>query len=105
MRHATIVLVAVACLSIFLHAQTAEELVDKNIQAKGGMDKIKAIKSVRVIGSLKSGRRMRARTVQENQRPNLVRQTVSFQGMIAVTAKTGPLGGRSSHFGVTKTRN
>ena len=40
MRHAVIVLVAVSCLSVFTRAQSAEELVNKNIQAKGGIDKI-----------------------------------------------------------------
>ena len=44
MRHAVIVLAAVSCLSVFVHGQTADELVSKNIQAKGGIDKIKAIK-------------------------------------------------------------
>jgi len=55
MRHAVIVLVAVSCLSVFARTQTAEELVNKNIQAKGGLEKIKAIKSLRMTGKLSAG--------------------------------------------------
>ncbi|PYX46007.1 MAG: DUF4292 domain-containing protein, partial [Acidobacteria bacterium] len=45
MRHAMIVLAAVSCLSVVAFSQSAEDLVNKNIQAKGGIDKIKAIKT------------------------------------------------------------
>src|SRR6476469_3646257 len=37
------------------YAQTAEELVAKNLQAKGGIEKIKAIKSVRMTGDFDTG--------------------------------------------------
>lgn len=81
MRHAVIMLMAVCCLSVFSAAQTAEELVDKNIQAKGGIEKIKAIKSVRISGKLMGGGGFTAATVQENERPNRVRETFSLQGL------------------------
>ncbi len=42
MRHTAMVLVITSCLSVFACAQTAEELVSKNIQAKGGLEKMKA---------------------------------------------------------------
>ncbi|HVT15768.1 MAG TPA: hypothetical protein VHQ90_06225 [Thermoanaerobaculia bacterium] len=35
-----------------LSAQTAEELIEKNIQAKGGREKLKAVKTVRVTGKM-----------------------------------------------------
>jgi hypothetical protein len=89
MRHAVIVLAAVACLAIFGQAQTAEELIDKNIQAKGGMEKIKAIHSVRITGKLTLGPGFNALSVQENERPNLVRKSMSLQGMTAVNAYDG----------------
>jgi hypothetical protein len=92
MRHAFIVLAAVGCLSVFGQAQTAEELINKNIQAKGGMEKIKAIKSVRITGKLTLGPGFRASSVQENERPNLVRKAMSLQGMTAVTAYDGTTG-------------
>jgi hypothetical protein len=92
MRLAVIVLLAVSCLNIAAHAQTADELIAKNIQAKGGIDKIKAIKTVRQIGKFDLGGGFRARSLQENQRPNLVRETFSIQGMTAVQAYDGSAG-------------
>jgi hypothetical protein len=99
MRHAVIVLAVVSCLSVFSLGQTAEELVNKNIQAKGGIDKIKAIKSIRINGKLNAGGGFTAATVQENERPNLVRETFSLQGMTAVTAYDGATGWHIQPFG------
>jgi len=92
MRHAVIVLAAVSSLSFLAHGQSAEELVNKNIQAKGGIEKIRAIQSVRITGKLDFRGGFTAATTQENQRPNLVRETVSLQGMTAVTAYDGTSG-------------
>jgi len=102
MRHALIVLAAVSCLSVFSLAQTADELVNKNIQAKGGIDKIKAIKSFRITGKLNAGGGFTAAQMQENQRPNLVRETFSLQGMTAVTAYDGTTGWLIQPFGGKK---
>lgn len=99
MRHAVIVLAAVSCLSVFAYGQSAEELVNKNIQAKGGIEKIKAIKSIRITGKLNGGGGFTAATGQENQRPNLVRETFSLQGMTAVTAYDGTTGWQIQPFG------
>jgi hypothetical protein len=99
MRHAVIVLAAVSCLSVFCLAQTADELVNKNIQAKGGIDKIKAIHSVRITGKLNGGGGFTAAQTQENQRPNLVRETFSLQGMTAITAYDGTTGWQIQPFG------
>ncbi len=99
MRHAVIVLAALSCLSLLGQAQTAEELVAKNIEAHGGIDKIKAVKSIRIIGKLNVGGGIIAAQTQENQRPNLVRETVSLQGMTAVTAYDGATGWQIQPFG------
>jgi hypothetical protein len=45
MRHAVIVLIAVCCCGGFCCSQTADELIAKNIQARGGLEKMKAIKT------------------------------------------------------------
>lgn len=92
MRHAVLVLAVFSCLSFSAQAQTAEELVNKNIQAKGGIDKIKAIHSVRITGKLIGGGGFTAAMTQENQRPNSVRETFSLQGMTAITAYDGATG-------------
>ncbi len=98
-RHAIIVLTAFSFLGVRGHAQTAEELVSKNIQAKGGMEKIKAIKSVRMTGTLNLGGGVIAAEMQENQRPDLIREAVSLQGMTAVTAYDGTTGWQIQPFG------
>jgi hypothetical protein len=92
MRHALTVLIAVCCLSVFSFSQTADELVEKNIEARGGMDKIQAIKTLRVTGTFEGGGGFVATVGQENERPNLIRQTLSLQGMTAVQAYDGTTG-------------
>ncbi len=102
MRHAVIVLAVVSCLSVFATGQTAEELINKNIQAKGGMEKIKAIHSIRLTGKLNGGGGFTAATVQENQRPNLLRETFALQGMTAISAYDGATGWQIQPFGGRK---
>jgi len=92
MRHAVLALLVVSCFSVVARPQTADELIARNIQAKGGIDKIKAIKSVRITGKLRGGGGFTAALGQENQRPNLVRETFALQGMTAVTAYDGATG-------------
>ena len=99
MRHAMIVLVAGCCLSVFTQCQTAEELVDKNIQAKGGMEKIKAIHSLHMTGKLTGAGGFTATVTQDNTRPNLVRETFSLQGMTGVQAYDGTVGWQIQPFG------
>src|SRR5256884_3792445 len=99
MRHAVIVLIAVSCLGVFAQAQTAEELVNKNIQAKGGLEKIKTITSVSMTGKFEGGGGFTAKVSQENKRPNLVRETFSLQGMTAISAYDGSTAWRIQPFG------
>jgi len=100
MRYWLVLLLAVLSLNLSASSQTAEELVNKNIEAKGGLDKIKAVKTWRMTGKLIGGG-ITAMSGQENMRPNLVRETFSLQGMTAVQAYDGskawqiqPFGGR-----------
>ena len=99
MRHALIVLAGVFCANVLSLGQTADELVNRNIQAKGGLDKIKAIKTVRMTGKLRAGGGFSAAVAQENQRPNLVRETFSLQGMTAISAYDGAVGWQIQPFG------
>ena len=94
-------LLAVFCFNLSASSQTAEELVNKNIEAKGGMDKIKAIKTWRMTGKLIGGG-ITATAGQENMRPNLVRETFSLQGMTAVQAYDGTTGWQIQPFGGRK---
>jgi hypothetical protein len=98
MRYAVILLV-VSCFGFSVFAQTADELIQKNIEAKGGMEKMKAIHSMRVTGKLTAGGGFTAVTGQDNLRPNLVRETFSLQGMTAVQAYDGKHGWQIQPFG------
>src|SRR5438552_1565576 len=66
--------------SSFAFSQTADELIAKNIQAKGGMDKIKAIKTVRMTGKLDAAGGFTGLIGQENMRPSLVRENITDLG-------------------------
>src|SRR5438034_8985565 len=78
--------------SSFAFSQTADELIAKNIQAKGGMDKIKAIITVRMTVKLDAAGGFTGLIGQENMRPSLVREAVTLQGMTQVQAYDGSLG-------------
>jgi hypothetical protein len=101
MSYRLVLLLAVLCFDLCAASQTAEELVSKNIEAKGGMDKIKAIETWRMTGKLIGGG-ITATTGQENKRPNLVRETFSLQGMTAVQAYDGATGWQIQPFGGRK---
>ncbi|HZW91437.1 MAG TPA: hypothetical protein VFF64_00535 [Candidatus Eremiobacteraceae bacterium] len=92
MRRALIVLVAVCCCGAFSVSQTADELIAKNIEARGGIEKMKAIKTLRMTGKFEGGGGFTASVGQENERPNLIRQTFVLQGMTAVQAYDGTTG-------------
>jgi len=92
MRHALMVLIALCCCGAVSNSQTADELIAKNIQARGGMEKLKAIKTLRMTGKFEGGGGFTASVGQENARPDLVRQTFSLQGMTQVQAYDGATG-------------
>jgi hypothetical protein len=73
-------------------AQTAEEIVANYIKTVGGMEKIQAIKSLRRTGKFTGGGGFEAAVVEENKRPNLVRQEFSLQGMTQINAYDGKQG-------------
>lgn len=102
MRHAVIVLIAVCCFNAFSFAQTVDELIAKNVEAKGGMEKMKAIKTVRMTGKFEGGDGFTASIGQENQRPNLIRETFKLQGMTSVQAFDGTNGWQIQPFGGKK---
>jgi hypothetical protein len=83
--------------SMLLSAQTAEELVAKNILAHGGVEKIKSIKTLRMTGRLLSGS-FQAQVGQDAMSPDLMRQTFTVQGMTEIEAYDGSVGWKISPF-------
>jgi hypothetical protein len=102
MRNSLLVLIATLIFSLAASSQTVEELIQKNIEAKGGMEKISAIKSVRLTGKLEASGGFTGLVGQENKRPNLVRETFTLQGMTQVQAYDGLTGWQIQPFGGRK---
>ena len=75
-----------------LVAQTADDIISKYIARVGGIEKIQAARSVRRSGTFIGGGGFEAHVVQENRRPNLVREEFSLQGMTAINAYDGTTG-------------
>lgn len=76
-------------------ALTVDELIAKNIEARGGMEKIRAIQSLRETGTMQvggGGFSTKLGYVYIGKRPNLLRQEASWQGLTAVTAYDGNVG-------------
>jgi hypothetical protein len=102
MRHALHVLIAVFCCGLFSYSQTADELIVKNIEARGGMEKLKAIKSLRMTCRYEGIGGFTGSVGQEDERPNLIRETFSLQGMTSVQAYDGTTGWQIQPFGGKK---
>jgi outer membrane lipoprotein-sorting protein len=79
-------------------AQTVDEVIAKEIQAHGGMDKLKAVQTMRESGKLNLGS-FEARFVQENKRPGKVREEFIIQNMAQVQAYDGKSGWQINPFG------
>jgi hypothetical protein len=98
MRVVLKIALGILCLTALASAQTAEELVAKNIQARGGLEKIKAVNTIRMTGKIYvSG--FYAVIGVEKKRGNLLRQTFSVQGMTQIQAYDASTGWQISPFG------
>src|SRR5436853_6772199 len=72
-------------------AQTADEVIDKHLKAEGGLEKMKAIQSVRGTGTLKMGP-MEAPITITKARPDQMRTDFTIQGMTGTQAYDGATG-------------
>src|SRR5271154_3106045 len=93
-----IVASAVFFLPIAANAQTVDEIIAKNIQAHGGMEKMKSVQTVRVTGKFSEGS-FRAGFMQENKRPDKVREEQIIQGLAGIQAYDGKVGWQVNPFG------
>lgn len=76
-----------------LSAQTADELVEKYIQAKGGRERIKAVKALRFTAKMSMGQGMEAPVVMELVPPeHKLRMEFTLQGMTGIQAYDGTNG-------------
>src|SRR5207247_4186896 len=69
---------------------TVDELVAKNVAAKGGVDALRALQSVRFTGKmLVNEGQIQLAYVEAKKRPAEVRSEVTLQGMTAIQAYDG----------------
>lgn len=78
--------------SVAAWAQTADEIIEKHLQAMGGKDKLKAVQSERISGKMVMGQGMEAPFTMEMARPNKMRMEFTLQGMTGVQAFDGKTG-------------
>ena len=95
-----LVFAAALFLPVVAQSQTVDEVIAKNAQARGGIDKLHAIKTLRMTARLSQGS-FRATFIEQNKRSNMVREETVIQGMAQIQAYDGktawqinPFGGR-----------
>jgi outer membrane lipoprotein-sorting protein len=82
-------LVVAVCVAAPAAAQTADEVIAKSLEARGGLDKMKAIQSVRMTGKMTMGPGMEAPFTIEMKRPRNARMEFTIQGSTGVQAYDG----------------
>jgi outer membrane lipoprotein-sorting protein len=80
---------AVAVLTAAVWAETADEIIAKNIQARGGADKLASVKTMKATATMAMGPGMEAPVVLIQKRGNQARLEFTIQGLTAVQAYDG----------------
>ena len=73
-------------------AQTLDEIVTRHMAARGGLERWRAIRSLRMTGRVIAGPGREALVVRETKRPGRVRTEFTFQGITGVYAYDGTRG-------------
>ena len=83
-------ILALSLLPAAGQAQTVDEIVAKNIQAKGGVEQLKAVKAMRITAHVSPGAgRPRFQMTITTERPNKLRQDSTMKGQQMVMAFDG----------------
>ncbi len=73
-------------------AQTLDEVLAKHYEARGGLEKITAVSSARITGTMSMGGGMEAPFIWQWKRPNKLRLEFTVQGVTGVQAYDGQTG-------------
>ena len=79
MKTFLVIFLAIVFLSPLAHAQTVDEIIKNNLEAKGGIEKIKAFKTAKMTGKMMMQTFEMPYTMWFNK-PNQVRMEMVFQG-------------------------
>jgi outer membrane lipoprotein-sorting protein len=94
-----LVLGALVMLSPPIRAQTVDEILSKNAQAHGGLQKIKSIRSMKITGRISAPSAPEVTFTIQKKRPNLLRIDFSDRGKHASQAFDGSTGWVTSFLG------
>ncbi len=86
--------VVTSLVAVSAHAITADELVAKNVAARGGMDSLQAIKTLRLEGKLIVDGGLEIAATQIYKRPSYYRFEGTLQGMTMIQSYDGKDGWR-----------
>ena len=86
-----------ALLAVQGSAQTVDEVIKKNIDAHGGVQKLKAVKSVKATGKI-TPQGLEIPITLQQKRPGMVRMDAVFQGKAFVQAYDGETGWKIDPF-------
>ncbi|HWZ81961.1 MAG TPA: hypothetical protein VNW47_05025 [Terriglobales bacterium] len=86
----SVVIVSLA-LAVSCFAQTADELIVKNLAARGGPDKLRAIRTIAMTGTISFGDASSPLTVKAG-RPNQIREDFAIDGTSITRAYDGKSG-------------
>jgi outer membrane lipoprotein-sorting protein len=89
LRRALLGLLAGAVVTAPALAQTADEVIARSLEARGGLDKLKAVQSIRMTGKLTMGPGIEAPITIEMKRPRSARLEITIQGSTGVQAYDG----------------
>ncbi len=108
LRRLALLLVAGALAAPALHAQelmpfNVDALIAKNVEAKGGMQALRAVQSIRLQGKMIVNQgRLEMIYTRIKKRPGAVREETNLQGMTRVDSYDGTEGWKISPFGGRK---
>jgi outer membrane lipoprotein-sorting protein len=85
-------LLVVAATTAVAHAENVDDIIAKNLKARGGLDKLKGIQSLRMTGKMLVGPGMEAPFTMEFKRPKRMRMEFTIQGMTGTQALDGDTG-------------
>jgi outer membrane lipoprotein-sorting protein len=92
LKKAALCLAVASVLTLPAAAQTVDEIIAKNVEARGGEAKLRAVKSIRMTGKMELGPGMVAPMTMFMKRPGMVRQEFTVQGLTGIQAYDGKQG-------------
>ncbi|MBI2682693.1 MAG: hypothetical protein HYX26_05665 [Acidobacteriales bacterium] len=102
LRKTLVALMFAALMVAPVSAQTLDEVLAKYVKARGGADKLAAVKTMRITAKASGGGGPEIPIILEQKRPNKVRIEFTFQGLTASQVYDGKVGWSINPFGGKK---